>query len=108
DVTGTASLGDGSILSLTDLDGLDPTVGAEYTILESAGLTGEFATVDNTLFDGDTETWDVLYSPGGYSNDVVLEAVACTGDAGCSTGSGPTATPEPSSLLMLGAGLLML
>jgi hypothetical protein len=92
DVMGTANLGNGTEqLDLSLINGFMPTNNEMFVILTSNGLSGMFG--DNTIMVGNV-TFTVEYSPPGFTNDVVLDA---------HTGQGP-ATPEPSSLILLGLG----
>ncbi len=66
-------------LNIQLLPGALPPVGSTYKIVyfEPGGLTGQFATVNNTVFNNGTEKWVLNYSQsGGY---VELQAVANTG-----------------------------
>ena len=87
DVLGKAALG--GTLEVSLIDGFVPTIGEEFVILTSTGLSGTFT--DSVIHDG-RYTFTVEYSPAGYNNDVVL---------GVTTGS----VPEPASLVLLGLGM---
>jgi hypothetical protein len=66
-------------LNIQLLPGALPPVGSRYKIVyfESGGLTGQFATVNNTVFNNGTERWVVNYNQnGGY---VELQAIANAG-----------------------------
>jgi hypothetical protein len=101
DVSGAITLGGTSQLDVTLL-GFDPSIGTTYEIFDPSSLGGEFsntAAIDAMTFNGGTEQWDLVYNPGNDPNGVELEAVQATVS---------TTTPEPSGLVMLGAGLLAL
>ena len=85
-VTGLASLS--GLLDVSLVNGFSPVLDDIFVILTSGGLSGQFT--DNTIQLGNV-TFDVEYSPAGYTNDVVLEVQV-------------SATPEPSSCLMFGFG----
>ena len=71
--------------------GFNPGVGSTYDFinLTPGQLNGVFADIQNILFNNGTEKWVVIYDNAG--GHVELQAQA---------------TPEPSSFLLLGAGLL--
>lgn len=79
---------DGTIDIVLD-NGFTPSVGSTFDIVDGyISLDGHFANVENQYFNHGTEMWELIYS----SNSLVLEAV-------------PAATPEPSSLFLVGGGL---
>jgi hypothetical protein len=86
DISGTANLNNGT-LSLCLTNGFVPTNGEFFPILTSGGLSGTFN--DNSIQVGNV-TFNVEYSPPGFANDVVLQAIV--------NGS---AVPEPASWLMV-------
>ena len=69
-VGGTASL-EGT-LDVSLINGFTPTNGELFMILTSGGLSGSFT--DNVIHDGNV-TFTVEYSPAGFPNDVVLNAM---------------------------------
>jgi hypothetical protein len=87
-VTGLASLS--GTLDVSLVNGFSPVTDDIFVILTSGGLSGMFT--DNTIHLGNV-TFDVEYSPAGYTNDVVLEVAQVS------------AVPEPSSCLIFGFGL---
>jgi hypothetical protein len=88
DVLGTASLA--GTLDVNLLNGFTPTNGEEFVILTSGGLSGSFT--DGVIHDGNV-TFTVYYSPAGFANDVVLNAVVVS------------SVPEPASIVMLALGM---
>ena len=81
---------DGTLDVLLD-PGYDPTIGSTFKFItfNPGALSGTFASIRNDIFNGGTEKWVLIYNdPGGY---VELQAQA---------------TPEPSSLVLLGTGLV--
>ena len=90
-VNGGLVMLDGTLDVLLD-PGFNPAVGSTYKffLFSPGALSGTFASIQNDIFNGGLEKWVVVYNEaGGY---VELEAQA---------------TPEPSSLLLLGSGLLV-
>ena len=83
-IGGTASL-NGATLDLSLAAGFMGTTGDMFTILTSAGLTGEFS--DNTIVIG-KDMFTVTYTP----DDVVLDLKVAS-------------VPEPASLVMLVMGM---
>ncbi len=83
---------DGTLRVLLE-PGYDPTVGSTYKFLTflPGGLTGEFASIQNQFFNGGSEMWLVLYD----NSDGWVELKAA-----------PATTPEASSLLLVGTGLI--
>ncbi len=88
-VTGLASLS--GTLDVSLVNGFSPVTNDIFVILTSGGLSGQFT--DNTIQVGNV-TFDVEYSPAGYTNDVVLEVAQVSSSA----------VPEPASWL-IGLGL---
>lgn len=90
---GTAALG-GAALDITTTNIGSLTNGETFTILDAVGgVSGTFGTINGIDF-GSGDSWAV-----GYSSDTV------TLTANIPT---TTTTPEPTSLLLLGTGLLVL
>jgi hypothetical protein len=75
--------------------GYNPAVGSTYDIIlfSPGGLSGVFATIQNQIFNGGTEIWQITYD--NTNGDVVLTAAQNT-----------TTTPEPGTFLLLGTGLM--
>lgn len=91
-LTTSASL-DGT-LNIELANGFNPAIGTVYQMINTNGLTGKFATIQNQYFNNGTEEWDVVYViNSNFPNYVDLEAVA--------------AAPEPFSLLLLGTGAML-
>jgi hypothetical protein len=82
-------------LNIELASGFNPAIGTVYQMINTYGLTGEFATVENQYFNNGAEKWDVVYVINSTfgPNYVNLEAVA--------------AAPEPFSLLLLGTGAVL-
>jgi PEP-CTERM motif-containing protein len=85
DVNGLVALDSGAMLDITLLGGLNP-IGDTFTIMDFGTLFGQFA--NGSTFSADGYIWDINYR----SHEIDLTAVSTV--------------PEPSSLLMFGAGLL--
>ncbi len=107
DINGSLTLGANSSLMLSFLNGFTPTPGQDtFTIADVTGpILGDFS---NAQFSYDDETWYILICNGPGSTvcaagdpSVVLTNMA-------PGGSGPTATPEPMSLALIGLGLAAL
>ena len=73
--------------------GFNPTPGTTYKffLLQPGGLSGEFATVENDYFNGGSEYWALDYNNAQGFVELVAESAS---------------TPEPSSILLFGSGLL--
>ena len=94
-VAGSASLN--GTLDILLNPAYNPAVGTSFTflLLNQGQLTGSYATILNDIFNGGTEMWVVNYNnAGGF---VSLTAASNIGS-----------TPEPSTFLLLGSGLLSL
>jgi hypothetical protein len=91
---GTSATLDGT-LSILLQNGFNPAVGTSYDIIlfSPGGLTGVFATIQNQIFNGGTEIWQITYD--NFNGDVVLTAAQNT-----------SPVPEPGSFLLVGSGLL--
>jgi len=94
-VSGAAVLDPGALLDIQLADGFDPQNGTSYFILDYGSETGTF-TISDPFFNNGTQEWVITSYSGGDGDDIVLTAEAAD----------PTATPEPSTILLLGAGLL--
>jgi len=94
-VSGAVVLDPGALLDIQLADGFDPQNGTSYFILDYGSETGTF-TIGDPFFNNGTQQWVISSYAGGDGNNIVLTAEA----------AGPTATPEPSTILLLGAGLL--
>ena len=93
DVTGLASL-DGTV-DFTTVGGFTPVAGDDFTFLLFGSLSGNFTNIDFT-------NWTC---PTGDSCTEVLGANSLSLDI---TGPHTAPTPEPSSLLLLGTGILVI
>jgi len=85
-VTGDVALGSDSSLQIMLLDGFNP-LGQTFSIMDYTSLVGEFS--NGSSFFDDGFLWDITY--GQHEIDVTA-----------------VGTPEPSALLLLGFGLVLL
>lgn len=92
-VSGPASL-DGTLDILLQ-GGFNPAVGSTYQIIlfSPGGLTGIFANIQNDIFNNGTEYWKITYDNANGFVDLTAAPYAST-------------TPEPTSFLLMGTGLL--
>lgn len=67
---GTLTLGSSSTLGILLASGYVPAAGTSFTIANFNDLTGTFGNIEDALFNGGTEQWNVSYNPG----DIVLTA----------------------------------
>jgi hypothetical protein len=96
-VSGLAAL-DGTV-DLAAQNGFTPVAGDDFTFLFFGSLSGDFAHIALTGWTCPTgDTCDVVYG----ANSASLDILAGIG------GSGSTSTPEPSTVLLLGAALTAL
>jgi len=89
-------------LNLDLINSFVPTVGETFDILNASKVTGTFSTVTGTAINS-SEHFTVVYSPTNVTLDVVSGASPHSGFA-----SHDSPTPEPSTLLLLGSGLLLM
>ena len=73
--------------------GGEPGVGStfQFLLFNPGSLSGTFASIQNDIFAGGTEKWVVIYNDSGGYVGLMAEK---------------NLTPEPSSLLLLGSGVL--
>jgi PEP-CTERM motif len=90
-VGGLLSLDPGAALSIDLLNGFDPTNGTTFVIANYGSESGTFA-ISDPLFDNGAQQWVVTYDANG--NEILL------------TAESTVSTPEPTSLLLLGTGLM--
>jgi hypothetical protein len=83
-VNGNVTLGSGSVLELTLLNGYDP-LGDTFVVMDYNSLSGEFS--NGTSFWDDGYLWDVTYG----QNQIDVSAVK---------------TPEPGTFPLLGIGMV--
>lgn len=111
DMTGAASLN--GTLDVMLKNGFVPTVGEQFTFLDftTGDLTGTFSKFLGQTFDNGQEDWDLTYD--NAAGEVFLTAgstapcnalLAIARPPSC----GPSATPEPANLVLIGTGLLAL
>jgi hypothetical protein len=89
-------------LNLDLINSFVPTVGETFDILNASKVTGTFSTVTGTAINS-SEHFTVVYNPTNVTLDVVSGASPHSGFA-----SYDSPTPEPSTLLLLGSGLLLM
>jgi len=94
-ISGTSNLGPGSQLNIDLLGGFTPFAGETFTLMDYSSGFGTFANAPSSGFQMDGFNWTIAYN----ANDIVL-------DAGSPISGAPT--PEPSSLLLMSAGLAAL
>ena len=86
-VSGDVALNPHSMLSISLLDGFEPSLGDTFTIMDYSSLVGQFS--NSFIFFDDGCAWDVNYGPNQIDVTVVP-------------------APEPSSLLLLCIGFAAL
>jgi len=116
-ISGAASLN--GALNVAEIDGFAPTVGQTFDIINFASEAGPFSSCNGhsggtTCTINSTEHFLVEYNATNVTLKVVAGASPATpgsvsGAAGwASSAHAASQTPEPSTLLMLGSGLLLL
>ncbi len=76
--------------------GFNPAVGTTYDFITfgAGDLTGTFASMQNAIFNNGTEKWVVIYNDAGGYVELLAQS------------NGQSSTPEPSTFLLLGTGLI--
>jgi len=116
-VSGAASLN--GALNVAEINGFTPTVGETFDIVNFASKTGTFSSCNGhsggtTCTINSTEHFTVGYNATNVTLKVVSGASpvmpdSISGATGwASSAQAASQTPEPSTLLMLGSGLLLL
>jgi len=95
-VSGAATLGGSAMLDITLLHGFTPADGESFDIMDYGSESGMFANAPTGGFTLDGWNWDINYAYNG--DEILLTAESPS----------TTATPEPSSWLLLFSGLLAL
>ncbi len=101
-VTDAATLN--GTLNLDLINGFVPTTVDTFDIMNFASRTGMFSTVNGTAING-SEHFVVVYNATNVTLDVVSGALA-PGLFALATAAGTAPTPEPSTVLLLGSGLI--
>ncbi len=102
-ITGAATLG--GTLNLDLINSFIPTIGSTFDIMNFASKTGSFATINGTAINS-SEHFQVVVNPTNITLDVVSGPSASQTTNFASHPTTNTPTPEPSSLLLMGGGLL--
>ncbi|MGC1255325.1 MAG: hypothetical protein WA867_07200 [Candidatus Acidiferrales bacterium] len=101
---GSITLDPGAILDIDLLNGFTPTDGETFEIMEASNLSGTFANAPITGFQMDGFNWTIAYN----ADDIVLDAGSAVNGGGGGNGGGGTTAPEPSSFLLVLAGVVAL
>lgn len=72
--------------------------------MEASNLSGTFANAPITGFQMDGFNWTIAYN----ADDIVLDAGSAVNGGGGGNGGGGTTAPEPSSFLLVLAGVVAL
>ena len=118
-ISGAATLG--GTLNLDLINNFTPTLGTTFDIMNFSGKAGTFATINGTQIN-QSEHFSVSVNSTNVMLDVVSGSVSSgpifgdgqgslgllnlVGSAGPGNAAGVSATPEPSTLLLVGSGLL--